>query len=299
MRRLMSLLMSVVLILMLTACKKEKMSRNNGSDNSGIVSSEHNKKEKFKGENDFLDIVVGEWVYSAQKEGKSGIETIKLADNYSYNIAGKTGKWYFWDSPPQSIDEFKIYYENEDSTKEVFTIKKYDKNLENSHYILKDTEFGDVFINSKKFDIVEISLSNYQDYFEYQDYFFANKDEFGDYTGDIAFEKRLILKEKYKINEKLSYIKYKYSFTTSVYGFSFDKTSGEYQKLDEVYNYSDVYNTNDKFTFDKNEKFYGVIGGSNAYEVQPGMGITNYEYLAEYPENIEITGILGKLYICK
>lgn len=298
MKRIVCLLLAIVFVFMVTACKKEK-SRDVSSSNSQSVSSKGNIKEKFDGEKDFLDIVVGEWVYSAQYKGNSGIKLIELSDDYSYDIDGKNGKWGFLNTPPESIDKFDIYYENGDGTQQFFTIQKYDKNVKNSHYILRVGGSGDSFINSKKFEVVEISLSNYQEYFEYQDYFFADKDKFGDYTGGIIFEKRLTLKDGYKINDKLSYVEYKYSHTINVYGLSFDKTSGAYQKLDVVYKYDDVYNTNDVCYYREDGKFSGTVGGSNAYEVQPGMGITNYEYLAEYPENINITGILGKLYICK
>lgn len=162
--------------------------------------------------------------------------------------------------------------------------------------------------SSDEFEGVVITLDNYKDYFEIREHFYAPKDEFGDYIEfSLTYGTYLCLRNEYEIDTSYgkSNLKVKFECTNSVYGFDFNKETGEWKILDVISNYKDVYSVTEQFYDTSNEKelsdlTYAACIDSRTVGVWPnkegGFG-GKYKYSVDRPENINITGITGTIYI--
>ena len=156
--------------------------------------------------------------------------------------------------------------------------------------------------NETPFEKVDITLNNYENYFEFKDRFYANQDEFGDYTGTIFYGTYFCLKDQYEAETgyRKSNVKIKYKHSIWTYGFDFNQETGEWKLLDVVDKYDDVYETSDYLDQQLEDWPYSAcINGREFLKATiPGL-YGDYKYLVSRAENIEITGIMGTLYVRK
>ena len=163
---------------------------------------------------------------------------------------------------------------------------------------------------NNEFQGVYITLENYKEYFKLKDHFYAYKDEFGDYIDSMEYGVYLCLKDEYEADTTYnkSNVKVKFEITDSWYGFDFNEKNGEGKLLERITAYSDVYTLTEKFynypDFGKkyNGLTYAAIIASDDVDVwgfDEGGFDEKYKYSVYYPENINITGITGTLYVRK
>lgn len=161
---------------------------------------------------------------------------------------------------------------------------------------------------NREYQGVVISLENYKDYFEFKEHFYAYKDEFGDYIDSMRYGVYLCLKEDYEADTSYdkSNVKVKFEITNSWYGFDFNPKTGEGKRLECITSYSDVYTVTESFGKFSEQGFedltFAAKINSGSVDVWPydegGFG-EKYKYSVDYPENINITGITGTLYVRK
>lgn len=178
---------------------------------------------------------------------------------------------------------------------------------ENTSSLDEDTKETGSDTVSNEFKGVVITLDNYKDYFEIKEHFYAYKDEFGDYFDCMTYGTYLCLKDEYEADTSYgkSDVKIKFETTYSWYGFDFNEETGEWKRLELINAYNDVYSPTEKFyDASKKEGFedltYIACICSNEVDVWPydegGFG-DKYKYSVDCPENINITGITGTLYV--
>ena len=308
MKKVIFYLLSIILILALVGCNDNSSTKNKETTSSKVSATENSNKkiEKFNGESEYLSAVTGVWIYEGDNTPRSGIKEVEIKDDYTIIIDGQKGAWdypsfesfegssSFKKYTEQDINNFKIWVEHTNATDE-YTIQKikrddyYDK-----FYTLRIEGYS--YVKKSDFNIVEINLQNYTDYFEISDYAHSVKDDFGDYIGG-SYGVYLCIKDGVEVDGDKSSVEYKYSFTNSYYGVSYDKNTDKYKLLGVINKYNDVYTPTEKCTNREDGKYAGIINSSEVLEAGPGMGVTNYDYVTDYPENIKITGIKGKLFI--
>ena len=170
----------------------------------------------------------------------------------------------------------------------------------------KETSEPENSQNTKnEYQSIAISLENYEEYFELKEHFYAYKDVFGDYIDSMTYGVYLSLKDGYEVDTGYnSTVKVKFEHTNSYYGFDFNENTGEGKRLECIAAYSDVYTVTDNFLKFSEEGFedlaYAAKIESGSVDVWPydegGFG-DKYKYAVGYPENINITGITGTLYV--
>ena len=160
-----------------------------------------------------------------------------------------------------------------------------------------------------KFESVTITLDNYKDYFELRDHFYAYKDQFGDYIDSMTYGVYLCLKDEYVADTGFdkSDVSVKFEKTMAWYGFDFNEKTGEGKRLEIINEYNDVYTVTEGFSdYSKDEGFeklgYAARIDGQSVATWPydegGFG-EKYKYSVDYPEKINITGIMGTLYVRK
>ena len=164
-------------------------------------------------------------------------------------------------------------------------------------------------LQDDEFEKVEITLDNYQEYFELKEHFYAYKDEFGDYVDSMVYGVYLSLKEEYEAQTEYdkSDLKVKFQMTTSLYGLDFNEESGEGKRLGLIDAYDNVYTVTENFYDLSNQEGYEKLTYAakihyNSVAVWPydeGGFDDKYKYSVDCPENIKITGIMGNLYVRK
>ena len=161
---------------------------------------------------------------------------------------------------------------------------------------------------NNEFQGIVITLENYKAYFELKEHFYSYKDEFGDYIASMTYGVYLCLKDDYEADTSYnkSNVKVKFEITNSWYGFDFNEKTGEGKRLERITAYSDVYTITEGFHKFSEQGFedltYAAKIDSRQVDVWPydegGFG-EKYKYSVNYPENINITGITGSLYVRK
>lgn len=180
------------------------------------------------------------------------------------------------------------------------------------------SSYSQVSVPETDFEAVEITLDNYQDYFEIKERFYAEKDSFGDYfsfkndAGDdiytnMTYGVYLALKNKYEVQTGYgkSSIILKLEYTTSLYGFDFNPETGEGTVLEAVAIYDDVYQKTENFKNTeeiesiKDLRYAATIysRGVDTWTRSEGGYGDKYRYAVRKAENINITGIQGTLYV--
>lgn len=304
MKKMICMFLAFLICIMFSACGSDDIStESNGSKVDSII--DLNSKEKFKGEKEFLEKVVGKWTFcSDEKYNKSGINTIEIFDNYTLNFDDKKYEWDFHSSINSNskkqydgLDFNKIeidVFENDELCNQ-FKISKF---YEDDEYHFLTFGASQIYANNNDFTIIDITLDNYQEYFELKDYFVPHKDKFGDFVDSFDFSRELTIKDEFKVFDRYSTIEFKGTESTSIYGFEFDKSNETYKLLELLTKFDDVYSFSQSCGMREDGVYSGRISGQ-AYEVVPGMAYQNYAYVAEYPDRVTIDGIMGKLYICK
>lgn len=302
-KKVFCIFLCLIFCFLVSACQTKENS--NSSVNSEINSvANMENKEKFKGESDFLKIVVGKWTFCSKSNNSNGINAVEIFDDYTLKFDDKSYKWDF--NAPIKQNSEKEYdslksdkitidvYENEELTNQ-FEISKF---YENDEYHFLSFGGNQIYANNNDFEIVDITLDNYQEYFELKDYFMPIKDKFGDYTGSVDFSRQFTIKDGIKVFDRYSKVEYKGTASVSIYGFEFDKSDESYKILDLLTEHDEVYPFNESCYMRDDGVYTGKIDG-RAYEVLPGMGYENYEYVVEYPDRVSIDGVIGKIYICR
>lgn len=163
---------------------------------------------------------------------------------------------------------------------------------------------------NNEFQGIDITLENYKEYFKLKDHFYAYKDEFGDYIDSMEYGVYLCLKDEYEADTSYnkSNVKVKFEFTDSWYGFDFNEKNGEGKLLERITAYSDVYTPTENFRnySDFGENYNGLTYAARiasddvaVWGFDEGGFDEKYKYSVDYPENINITGITGTLYVRK
>lgn len=303
MKKMICMFLAFLICIMFSACGSDDIStESNGSKVDSIIDS--NSNEKFNGEKKFMEEVIGTWSFCSDSKNTTGINTIEIFDNYTLNFDDKKYEWDFHSSINSNskkqydgLDFNKIeidVFENDELCNQ-FKISKF---YEDDEYHFLTFGANQIYANNNDFTIIDITLDNYQEYFELKDYFVPHKDKFGDFVDSFDFSRELTIKDEFKVFDRYSTIEFKGTESTSIYGFEFDKSNETYKLLELLTKFDDVYSFSQSCGMREDGVYSGRISGQ-AYEVVPGMAYQNYAYVAEYPDRVTIDGIMGKLYICK
>ena len=162
----------------------------------------------------------------------------------------------------------------------------------------KSDTVSNAIADNNEYEKVEITLDNYQEYFEITTQFYADQDEFGDYTGQMWYAVYFAIKDGFEVETgyEKSDIKIKYDYTPSIHGFTFNKETGEWKLEESTLKYEDEHDISATLGEIEDVK-YGVMLGMSAY-ISERSG-AQYEYYVEVPENINIKRIMGTLYVKK
>lgn len=303
MKKMICMFLAFLICIMFSACGSDDIStESNGSKVDSIIDS--NSKEKFNGEKKFMEEVIGTWSFCGDSKNTTGINTIEIFENYTLKFDKKQYEWDFHSSI--NADSQKEYdrldlnkieidvFENNELCNQ-FKISKF---YEEDQYHFLSFGANQIYTNNNDFTIIDITLDNYEEYFELNDYFVPIKDKFGDFVGSFDFSRQLTVKENIKVFDRYSTIEFKGTESSSIYGFEFNESNESYKLLELLTKFDEVYSFSEECIMRDDGVYAGLIGGQ-AYEVAPGMEYQNYKFVAEYPDRVTIDGIMGKLYICK
>ena len=252
---------------------------------------------------ELLNIVSGEWtrfsgektIYESVLVKKDG--TVKLSDStYTWVLDDKSAE--IEDITTASRFYLKIVNDSKETIEKLMFQRNYNyKNEWDGTYIMKIANSNDCFCNKEVFDVIEITTSNFFEYFEERDIFVAYKDDFGDYTEAFDFSRGFALKENYNVDASKSNVLFKCSHTVGVFEFEFNKETGDYKILGAKNSYGDVYQHENRFVMTETGVFFGRVGMP---QVLKETIISSSGYLLnDCPQNIKLDGVIGKIYLYK
>ena len=290
-----SLILTVwMLILCVAGCGSN--SEDDGKSHKNTISASVNAE--------LLNIVVGEW--SRFSGEMTEYETVIVKKDGTVALSGNTYKWDIADESLEIEDittasrfYLKIVNDSKETVKKLMFERNYDyKNELDGTYLMKIANTNDCFCNKEVFDVVEITTSNFFEYFEERDIFIAHKDKFGDYTEAFDFSRGWAIKEGFNVAADKSNISYKCSHTVGVFEFEFNKETGGYKILGAKNSYNDVYHQQERrFGMNETGVFFGSVGMP---QVSSETIISSSGYLLNScPQNIKLDGVIGTLYLYK
>ena len=282
-----------------------------------LCGCETNARQNFEGASAFLDAIEGEWiVWQDIGNRKSGVSTICLSKDYSVTMNDESGTWKFEKEPPKSINSFTIDISLKNGTiwrahlaRTAYDTDTVTEEKTYSKYTLKiglpkDAFTSETYINKNDYEIVDITLQNYADYFEFKEFYEAEKDNFGEFRGEVALNYALVPRAGLQIDGDRSKVKIKASYSISVYEIAYDSINDTCNTLGAVKKYDTVYSREVDFFKDAVEDdgpFAASIYGTNLIDDRytQNHGDGQYTLEIDHPENVKILAAQGKLYLNK
>ena len=284
-----------VLMFLLCVAGCSSNSRSSGNSHKNTISASSNAE--------LSKIVVGEWTRFSGEKTK--YETVTVKKDGTVVLSDSTYKWDIADESTEIEDittasrfYLKIVNDSKETIEKLMFQRNYDyKNELDGTYIMKIANSNDCFCNKEVFDVIEITTSNFFEYFEERDIFVAYKDDFGDYTEVFDFSRGWAIKEGFNVAADKSDISYKCSHTDGVFEFEFNKETGGYKILGAKNSYNHVYQHERRFGMNEAGVFFGSVGMP---QVSRETIISSSGYLLNScPQNINLDGVIGTLYLYK
>ena len=321
MKKIIALILGAAMLLTLTACggtsggdHDRLLEMLDQHDYTGAVNYINNLAYDYAQQNKdpnadeyvYTAALFGEWVAYNAKEGVT-VPKVEFKDDGTCTIGENN---YLWEVFGESETSLSVNILNGAEQVHSFSLSK-DKNvgtiIGSSGNIVKETWIN--FYNPAHFEVVEITVDNFADYFDIKEYFSYNKNEF-DEVKDIYANKQWELKDTYysRLWTSLTDVAVEYTSNSGDKYAQWDLAAKTCTLLDKyelnmdngaprVYTYTEKLNNySDSSTENSEDYYYGYrfncIGGRV-------MDSTGEQYFSSYYTNVKLTRVQGKLYLVK
>ena len=258
-----------------------------------------NKSEKYMQE--LVKIFAGEWnKYSGNETNYetiivNGNFTVKLQD-VEYKWSTDVDKYMNWSENPAEINSFDVKVLASDNS--VVETLRFNRNFDHNNerdgtFELEVVGTDDFFCNKNDFDIIEITVENFNDYFELKDILEADKIDNGLYTDYPAFRRGWALKGDMKTAIDKTEISYEYSCQSSCRKLSYDVNTADFNVLEATVVYDNVYNNVANEFGVTTGILFGRVGNPHVVKMANGFEISSY------PENVKLQTVTGVLCVYK
>ncbi len=294
MKKLLCMILALIMVMSLCACGEG--TSDNGQNNSSVNAGAD------LGTNEDVDpnieavkaVLVGTWLPDGYGENQETAELLKFNEDGTVEMLGTTYTWEIKfagkDSARIGLYDGETYFCNAE-----YSVRDGVRNYLSLEHVRGS---GDKYMlehsgyhREADYQIIEITLDNYKDYFEMKEFAFVSEDSFGDAT-KIRIYHGLVFKEEYgKVNYTISQGAFEYSYhSQSQYEVTADKTTAEYTYGEKVKDGNPNTDISDCQKQGNLEDGYGIICAYSHIDSFPSDKIS-------LNDEITVTRAIGKLFI--
>lgn len=238
MKKLICMILALIMVMSLCACG-EKAS-DNGQNNNSVNETGTSQNESTDTSIEAVkDILVGTWLPDGYGENQDSAELLKFNEDGTVEMLGATYTWEIKSAGTKDSARISLY----DGETCFYNVKYSVRDGVCNHLSLEHVRSsGDKYKLEKAgyhreadYQVIDITLENYTDYFEIMESAFVTEDSFGD-AAKIAIYRGIGFKEEHgKVNHTISQGAFEYTYLfDSVYEVTADKTTGEYTYGEKV-----------------------------------------------------------------
>lgn len=249
MKKLLCMILALIMVMSLCACGNEPS--DNGQDNSSVNGTGTNQNpsaDTDSGTEENVDpnkeavkaVLIGTWLPANYDEDKENAEILKFHEDGTVEMLGTTYTWKLHHALTEDSGRIDLY-----DGDICFYHVKYSVKENGCNYLSFDSVRGvdskyklatTGYFREADYQIVEITMENFEEYFEIVEHAKVTKDAFGDAT-KIEIYPGIAFKEGHgEVNLTISQCAIEYSYhMSSKYNVTPDKTTGEYKYEEKVH----------------------------------------------------------------
>lgn len=287
MKKLLCMILSLMMVLSLCAC-------GTGTSDKGPGGPSGNKNNLSDTEA-VAAALVGTWLPDHYAQEKETAEVLKFNEDGTVEMLGATYTWKVRSASAKDSASIAFYDGETCFNTAKYYLKEGVRNdlvfeyVQGSREQYKLEHLG--YHKESDYQVIEITMDNYEDYFETVECVSVTEDSFGDAT-KITIRRGLAFNEEHgKVNHTISQGAFEFAcHTQSRYEVTADKATAEYTFGEKVYDGNPHTNIEDCQKLGVLDDHYGIL--------------FTYGIISEFPtdtvyidDEIEVTRVIGTLYV--